>query len=106
MKNTNSKKKEIFKSVNRRLFIAIIVSVGAFFATQMYITSIIGTSNAAIEEIRINRDEIRLENEILRSQIDEKKSTKSLTELAKRYNLTEQQIQKINTDLNDLAQSF
>ncbi|MCA9381041.1 hypothetical protein KC678_02150 [Candidatus Dojkabacteria bacterium] len=106
MNNTNTKKKEIFKSVNKRLFIAVIVTVGAFFTVQMYITSVIGTSNAAIEEIRIERDEIRLENEILRSQIDEKKSTKTLTEVAERYNLSEQYVQKIDSDQNDLAQNF
>lgn len=101
------KKKPLFQSLNRKLVIVILIGTGLFFACQMYMTSIVGTSNAAIEEIRKERDAIRLENEILSSEIDKFKSIKNLQNLSDRYDLYEKPVEQIPTvDDNELALTF
>lgn len=99
----NEKKKHIFKSLNSKLLLAVFIAVLVFFGCQIYITSVIGTSNAAIEEIRIDKDELRLQNEILSSEIDELKSTKNLEEIATRYNLVEKDVIEIEIVDNSIA---
>ncbi len=97
MSRNNQKKKPIFKKFNKRLAIAVLLLVVVFFGSQIYITSVIGTSNAAIEEIRREKDQLRLSNEIISSEIDELKSIKNLQAVAEKYGLTEKQVSEIST---------
>ncbi len=103
---SNQKKKPIFKKLNRRIAIAVFIVVVVFFGSQIYITSVIGTSNAAIEEIRKEKDQLRLTNEILSSQIDELKSIKNLEIIAEKYGLTEKPIEEIRSVENDIALEY
>jgi hypothetical protein len=101
------KKKPLFQSLNKKLMVTILICTGLFFACQMYMTSIVGTSNAAIEEIRKERDEIRLQNEIISSEIDKYKSIKNLQKLSEKYELQEKSVLEIPvTNDNELAVTF
>jgi cell division protein FtsL len=103
MSANNQKKKPIFKKINTKIAVAVLLMVVVFFGSQIYITSVIGTSNAAIEEIRKEKDELRLTNEILSSQIDELKSIKNISEVAEKYGLSEKQIELITSPDSNIA---
>ena len=85
------------------MFVAILIMVVTFFVSQIYITSVIGTSNAAIEEIRKEKDRLRLTNEILSSKIDELKSVKNIEAVSEKYGLSEKHIEQISLPFNDIA---
>ncbi len=82
-----TKKKPIFKSLNNKLGVLVAVMLVLFFVIQIYATSLIGTKSSEIEQIRIQRDQLRLENEILNSKIDNLKSVANIEEIAKKFNL-------------------
>lgn len=100
---TKVKKKELFKSINKKLIVAIGILAISFFATQMFIASSVGTKSEAIEDIRIQKDQLRLENEILQAKIDKKRSITNIEKIAEKYNLQEKQVNSIYSQLENLA---
>lgn len=95
MGKKQEKKKQIFRNLNRKLIVAVLLLIMAFFFSQIYITSLVGTKSGEIESIRIEKDKLRLENEILQSEIDEYKSITNIKKVAERYGLVEKNIQEL-----------
>lgn len=98
MSNSNNKKKVPFKSVNKRLMILIAIGVFMYICMQIYTMSAVGTRSGEIESTRIEKNEIRLENEILESRIDEYNSLANVDEVVEEYNLQEKSINTIPVD--------
>lgn len=95
MTSFGPKQYDLFKSINKRLGLLIILLLIAFFGAQFYMTSKIGTSNAAIEQIRIEKNSLRLENEILSAKVDESKSLTKIMEAASQLNLEPRNVTEI-----------
>ena len=99
------KKKLLFKSLNRKLFVSIIFCIVLYLGLQIYTMSVVGTRSGEIERVRIEKNEIRLENEIIESKIREQKSVLSVADdLKEQYSLQEKVVQEITLDpSNELA---
>lgn len=83
------REKNILKQLNKKLFYIVVILTVLFFVSQMYFTAVIGTQSGAIELVRQEKEELRLENEILSAEIDEQLSTQELLERAQDLNLTQ-----------------
>ena len=101
--NKTDKQKTIFVSLNKKLFALILLCLTAFFFIQIYITSLVGTKSAEVEAVRIEKDQIRLENEILKSRIDENKSIAKLEEFIKVSELKSKAVNEIELNDNNVA---
>lgn len=95
MGKKQEKKKRIFRNLNKKLIASALLLIVAFFFSQIYITSLVGTKSGEIEATRIEKDKLRLENEILQSEIDEYRSTTNIKKVAERYGLVEKSIQEL-----------
>ncbi|GIW58758.1 MAG: hypothetical protein KatS3mg086_043 [Candidatus Dojkabacteria bacterium] len=99
-----TKQKNNLQSLNKSLFILNIILLVVFIAIQVGKTSIIGTKSVEIEEIRRQKDEIRLQTEILRAEIDSLKSLNRSESIAKENNLTIKPVTVLQGDnTNELA---
>jgi len=94
--STQNKKKQIFKALNKKLFFSTLLLIAGFFFVQIYITSLVGTKSTEIENIRFQKDNIRLENEILQSQIDQQYSMENIKKVAEKYKLTEKYVEEVD----------
>ncbi|BCX14190.1 MAG: hypothetical protein KatS3mg085_722 [Candidatus Dojkabacteria bacterium] len=99
-----TKQKNNLQSLNKSLFILNIILLVVFIVIQVGKTSIIGTKSVEIEEIRRQKDEIRLQTEILRAEIDSLKSLNRSESIAKENNLTIKPVTVLQGDnTNELA---
>jgi hypothetical protein len=81
------KTKNSLKSLNKSLVIFNFILFVLLIVIQIGKTSIIGTKTVEIENIRRQKDEIRLQIEIVRAEIDSLKSLKKVELLAKENDL-------------------
>ncbi|GAB4285634.1 MAG: hypothetical protein Kow0081_3520 [Candidatus Dojkabacteria bacterium] len=93
-----AEQRKIFKSLNKKLALAILLMLAAFFLVQFYLTASTGASNSSVELIRRERDELRLENEILSAEIDKIQSLPSIDELKSELLLEEKYVDEIVID--------
>lgn len=92
------------KKVNKKLILANIALVTLFFISQILVMSILGTKTQEIDIIRSEKEELRLENEILTSEIDKAKSVTSSQEVKDRYGLVEKNVTFLDVnEFDDLA---
>ena len=98
-----NKQNYIFKKINNRMRIAFLVMFAIFFLVQVYYTSKVGTKSAEIEQIRIEKDQLRLENEILNSKISEAMSITKIEEKVKAMGLTQKIAEELQEPTNSLA---
>ncbi|MEP7103552.1 MAG: hypothetical protein ABI721_02495 [Candidatus Dojkabacteria bacterium] len=105
MQNLLTNKKLIsFKKINKKLITLNVFLIIAFFASQILITSVLGTKTQEIDEIRQRKEELRLQNEILTAQIDKSKTINASQELVDRLKLTSKDITFLNdSSTDDLA---
>jgi cell division protein FtsL len=95
--NGSAQKRKIsFNRLNKRLFLANSFLLAIFFISQIAVTSIVGTKSSEIENIRTEKDRLRLENEILTAQIDEAKSVDRAKDVISKYDLQEKQVNVLN----------
>lgn len=94
----SSKEKNSTKlyKLNAKLTLVILVLVFAFFTSQILVTSRVGTKSTEIDIIRSEKDTLRLENEILKSKIDEAKSIQNFQDIQKKLDLSEKTVQLLN----------
>lgn len=100
------KQYDLFNSLNKRLVLFIILLVIVFFVVQFYMTSKIGTSNAAIEQIRNEKNALRLENEILSAKVDEAKSLSNISKTAEELKLEPKNVQEIPAASGNVASNL
>ena len=89
MRESIPTEKNNYKSINSRLIVLNVVLVILFFVTHILITSIVGTKTQEIDLVRYEKQNLRLQNEILTSDIDKSKSVASSEEIKEKYNLVE-----------------
>lgn len=97
----NKTKTISLKGINKKLFIINAILLVSFFVSQILVTSSIGTKSSEIEEIRKEKDRLRLENEIIGSDIDKAKSVDSLESVIEKYNLQEKNIISLEEGSSD-----
>jgi hypothetical protein len=98
-----NKQNYIFKKLNNRMRIAFLVMFTIFFLVQVYYTSKVGTKSAEIEQIRIEKDQLRLENEIINSKISEAMSLTKIEEQVKAMGLVQKIAEELTEPANNLA---
>lgn len=98
MNSKVEKKKSVFKSVNKKLVLLIAIGIFMYISMQIYTMSAVGTRSGEIESTRIEKNEIRLENEILESKIDELNSLANIDEVVEEYKLQEKSVNTIPMD--------
>ncbi len=102
MRNNNlNKENTSFKSINKRLILINVGLIVLFFVSQILVTSILGTKTQQIDIIRNKKENVRLLNEILTSEIDKSKSLASSTEVKDKYNLVEKNVTFLEGDSYD-----
>ena len=104
MENTTIKKKVLFKNLNKKLVISIMIFISIYVVLQIYTMSLVGTRSGEIERTRVEKNEIRLENEIIESQIDEYNSLSDLDSIISKYGLEEKIVLEVNVNpSNEIA---
>ena len=104
MKSSKQIKKISFKRLNRNLIIVLIISLVGYFAIQIVVTSLIGTKSDTLDTIRAQTEQLRRQNEILSSQIDQAKSLASAQGFATQKRLNAKNVDfLIKPDTNNLA---
>lgn len=99
MRNNNIHTEKLsFKKVNRKLMAVNAGLLVLFFVVQILITSVLGTKTQEIDFIRNEKKELRLENEILTSEIDKSKSLASSEDIKEKYNLVEKNLTFLEGD--------
>lgn len=99
MKEENSMN---FSKLNKKLLIVVIVLSAIFLFTHFAITALVGTKGDSIDEIRKEKSELRLENEILASEIDSLKTIENNKESLSKLNLKQMPLNfldEVNVDL-------
>lgn len=100
-----NKKTISFSVVNKWMLICNIILFASFLSIQIGITSVIGTKSSEIEFIRREKDSVRLEIEILQSEIDEAKSFDNFEEVIEAQSLQQKSIIYIDDNIsNEVAQ--
>ncbi len=82
--------------INARLFLVVCLIGFGFFGVQILITSQVGTKSTEIEIIRKEKDQLRLENEIIKSKINEARSLTNSKEVIEKYQLQEKPIYSLD----------
>lgn len=85
--NNRVEKKRSFSKLNAYLGYLIIILAVVYVATQVLVTSMVGTKSEEIDNVRQEKAELRLQNEILTSKIDGAKSLDFAKDLAQRESL-------------------
>lgn len=81
-------KREInLKNLNSKLLVFNAVVLAAFFAVQMIITVTMGTKTQEISVLREQKNDYRLKNEILISEIEKARSSLNQKEISEKYGL-------------------
>jgi cell division protein FtsL len=94
--SATKKKNQVFKKLNQKLILSIFILSVSYFSSQIYITSHVGTKNAEIDSISNEKENLRLENDILTSKINELRSLEKVRTIADKYNLVEKQVQELD----------
>lgn len=82
----------------------LLVMFFLYFAIQIGIAAILGSKTQEIDRIRNEKERLRLQNEILTSQIDRSKSISSSQHIKEKYGLVEKDVIFLNSEENqDLA---
>ncbi|CAG1022569.1 hypothetical protein DOJK_01755 [Patescibacteria group bacterium] len=81
------KSKKDFHKLNRILTILIVALFIVYVGLQMVVTSMVGTKSEEIDNVRAQKAELRLENEILTSKIDGARSLDNAKDLQEKSNL-------------------
>lgn len=93
MKNHNRQYKNVsFNKLNSYLSTIIIFLAIAFVGTQVVVTSMVGTKSEEIENVRQEKADLRLQNEILTSKIDGAKSLDNAKDVAQKEGLENKNI--------------
>lgn len=93
MKNYNREYKNIsFSKLNSYLGTIIIFLAIFFVGTQVVVTSMVGTKSEEIENVRQEKADLRLQNEILTSKIDGAKSLDNAKDVAQKEGLENKNI--------------
>jgi cell division protein FtsL len=88
MKNFKTQKQKFsFNKLNKYLFFTLIALAIMYVGTQVVVTSMVGTKSEEIENVRQQKADLRLQNEILTSKIDGAKSLEKARELAQKAGL-------------------
>lgn len=95
--------KTSFKRINKKLILVNAGLIVLFFVSQILVTSILGTKTQEIDVIRNEKENLRLQNEILTSEIDKLKSVASSEEIKDKYNLVEKNVTFLEGEDNDIA---
>jgi len=105
MKNSNRQNKSIsFNKLNSYLGTLIIVLAVLYVGTQVLVTSMVGTKSEEIDNVRQEKAELRLENEILTSKIDGSKSLDNAKDLAQKAGLENKNVNFLEkTEGNNVA---
>lgn len=90
--NNRQIKKISFNKLNSYLGTLIIILAIAYVGTQVVVTSMVGTKSEEIDNVRQEKAELRLENEILTSKIDGSKSLDNAKDLAQKAGLENKNI--------------
>lgn len=91
-------------AANSMLLRACLVLLVAFFIIQMLVTATLGTKSQEIDAIRAEKDKLRLQNDIVTSQINEAKTIAATKEVQEKYNLHEKGVNFLeNPDQNVIA---
>jgi hypothetical protein len=93
-KHQNIEKNKItFVSLNRKIILVDVLLLVGFFVSQIFVMSILGTKTQEIDFIRNDKEKIRLQNEILISEINKAKSLATTTEVKEEYDLTQKSVE-------------
>lgn len=95
------KKNTGMATINKNLIIINIILFGLFIALQIGITTAIGTKSAEIEEIRRQKDEVRLNIEILQSDIDEARAKANVEDIIENKSLETKPVVVLDNDRSD-----
>lgn len=98
------KEKLDFNKVNNRL-VGVIIAVALLYVTvQVFVTSNVGTKSEEIDHVRTEKAQLRLENEILTSKIDQAKSLEVAKDIANEVKLENKEVNfLIEQNKNDVA---
>lgn len=103
MQRGNIKTISLSKLNKNLMFLNLTLLIG-FFGLQVLITVIIGTKGSEIENLRTQKEEIRLENEIINSKINEMKSLSKIQEIVDSEDLVQKNVIYLDsTDTDDVA---
>jgi cell division protein FtsL len=87
MKRNTDYKKVSFNKLNGYLGVLIVVLAIMYVGAQVVVTSMVGTKSEEIENVREQKAELRLQNEILTAKIDGAKSLDNAKDLAQKAGL-------------------
>ena len=98
-------KKEIsFSKVNKKLVVVNTILLCLFFISQMFVTASLGTKSSEIQDIRSQKADLRLKNEILASEIEAQKAMKNVKDIATKMDLVNKNVTFLDEPNNqDLA---
>ncbi len=81
-----------FKVLNKNVIVLNIILGVGFFLSQILVTSVLGTKSQEIDSIRIQKDRLRLENEMLISEINKEKTVNGSLGISEKYQLQEKTV--------------
>lgn len=73
-------KLEVFRSVRKNIILITILTVALFVSSQFVVMATVSTLGAELGEIRSEQEKYRLENELLRAEINAAKTTENIVE--------------------------
>jgi hypothetical protein len=81
-----------FRIVNKNMIVLNAILGIVFFLSQILSTSVLGAKSNEIDRIRIQKEQLRLENEMLISEINKEKSVAGSISVSDKYQLTEKNV--------------
>lgn len=81
-----------FRIVNKNMILLNAILGVVFFLSQILATSVLGAKSHEIDRIRIQKEQYRLENEMLVSEINKEKSVAGSISVSEKYQLTEKNV--------------
>ncbi len=81
-----------FKVLNKNVIVLNAILGIGFFLSQILVTSFLGTKSQEIDSIRIQKDRLRLENEMLVSEINKEKTVNGSLGVSAKYQLQEKTV--------------
>jgi hypothetical protein len=78
--------------VNKNMIVLNAILGVVFFLSQILSTSVLGAKSHEIDRIRIQKEQYRLENEMLISEINKEKSVAGSISVSEKYQLTEKNV--------------
>ncbi len=94
-------------SLQQRLIGTVLLLVGIFVLVQFTILATLGTKGAEIAGIRKEMNDLRLQNEQIRAEIDKAKTLAQIeTDIYDNYNISRSDVTKIYASSNDQQPSL